>query len=141
MCSCSPVIIRHTSHPLFEGTIRTLPAVSESRHWGVTCSKYIATLESRCSQTVNNAIYLSSDLEVKGSIHGNKYFLNSSILPVESDLSARSDVVGLRSESGPQTVQRLQVVQRTLLGLCSDWLGLTLDIWQSSQPKIVRGQS
>jgi hypothetical protein len=86
---------------------------------------------------VNNAIYLSSDLEVEGSIHGNKYFLNSSKLPVESDLSERSDMVGLRSESGPQTVRRLRVVRRTLLGLRSDWLGLTLDIWQSSQPRIV----
>jgi hypothetical protein len=87
-----------------------LPAVSESQCRGITCSKYVAMLESRCSKTVNNAIYLSSDLEVEGSIHGNKYFLNSSKYPVESDLSARSDVVGLRSESGPQTVQRLRVV-------------------------------
>jgi hypothetical protein len=84
--------------------------VSESRHWGVTCSKYVATLESRCSQTVNNAIYLSSDLEVKGSIHSNKFFLNSSKLPVESDLSARLDVVRLCLESGLQTAQRLRVV-------------------------------
>jgi hypothetical protein len=54
-----------------------LPAVSESQQRrGVTCSKYVATLESCCSQTINNAIYLSSDLEVKGLNLGNNYFLN-----------------------------------------------------------------
>jgi hypothetical protein len=53
-----------------------LPAVSESQRRGVTCSEYVATLESCCSQTVNNAIYLSSNLEVEGLNHGNSYFLS-----------------------------------------------------------------